>query len=495
MATSNSIFYGLIAATDTPDIGWTVKVRTAPNYERVFAVIDEFTNLTISPELNGVGQGSVTIDADSPFWEVFVDALPAVDQITGKDHLFEAWEDGILRFEFFGTSVQENVLAEDDSRTITISGPGSANMLTWAKVFPYGYPNAPKGVLAATRTWPFTVRTSSMSIWWTLWNEARKRGTIRPVKLAFSAGRDSGGQLWADLNPVFVRQEVEWPEMGTNLLERLNQATGQDTSTYSVIRADWVMWPGFTLDVRPTIGFDRSDKVQFWEGQVQSSDRTRNRAEVANVLCVRDDNNNYTPAVDTSSIKVYSRREHYYQMSIVSNDTQRAAVAQTVLEIMRQERAQWTIRLPYGLADRRPFYDFNLGDWIGVSKFDTTMRTSTVEKYRVRGITIQVSPDGVEMELTLETLLDAKIRDLERKLQKILNTTQPSTLPPDSGQDPDPYSKLYVWDPKTKSWTARPNAAKAVTGVTPTDPGLKVFVQNVDPGAAAKIGDFWYQTA
>jgi hypothetical protein len=245
------------------------------------------------------------------------------------------------------------------------------------------------------------------------------------------------------------------------------------------------MHPGFKLDVRPVIGVHRESNVIFFESDtVLDNDRTRTREDLANVVIVRDSAGVMSIATDSASVNTWNRREEYVDEANLVDKPRRDQVAQIMLAQRKAEKSQWTISVDPNSPSRRVFRDFDLGDWVGIHRFNPDL-TATIDAYRVMAITVQVDQNGKEtLELTLETKLDALVRKLQRQLTaiKFTNNNVKVTLP-DGGAAPQPL----VWDPGTKSW---------VPGSWPSTPpgGVQVFIQSTDPGSAAHTGDFWYQT-
>lgn len=498
---TNSIWFQVVEDAQAPDIGWQIKVVQLYDYDpsayRVLAYVDEYIDLTISQELNGTGSASVTFDVDSVQFGIAIDAGPAGKTLTdARFSIWEAYQDGVLRFQWFPTSVTETILDEEGTRGVTVSGPGAAHVLTWAKVMPPGYPDE-----VPEQIWPWTYTTPAMQVWSQLMRDAQLRRIAPYVVRTFTSFTDSAGQPWVDVTYPYMRQEAPAPELGTDMLYQLQLATGQQTqSSYSPLFVEWVMWPGWQLDVRPSIGVDRSNKIIFFEGQVQTVDRSRSREEIANIVIVRDDYGQFSMARDNASIATYGRREFLQQHGSVTDKARRDALALNLLRQMSGEKSQWTVRVPSDIDLQKPFVDFNVGDWIAVSRpqWPGWPGENIVEKFRVLAISVRVTVDGEELELTLESLLEHRQRQLQRQLDVILNTIpkMPSTPPPTQAQlpaifEPSPTEedgtvKYAVWNPMYLKWQGRAFPA-GIGG------GTRVWIQSTDPGSLAAVGDFWYQ--
>ncbi len=494
---TNSLWFQVTKAAEAPNIGWQVRVLAGWDYgyeyTRVLAYLDEYIELTINQELNEPGNATVTFDLDSPQFAIAVDAGPAGETLLAGNHLWEAWQDGVLRFQWFATNVTETVIDADGTRGVTVSGPGAASILTWAKVMPPGFPKMPE-----EQTWPWDYKSPAMQVYRDLITLATKRGLLRKVIPTFTQFKDSNGKPWLDVTYPYERQEKPAPELGSDLLFQLRQATGQETSaTYSPILCDWIMWPGWKLDVRPTIGVDRSTKVIFWESQTQTVSRDRNREEISNIVVVRDDYGVYSLARDNHSIVYWGRKELLQQHGDVTDTPRRDAIAKNMLTQLAVEKSAYTIKLPPDLPGRVPFVDFNVGDWIGLSRIPWRgwSGEGTVSKYRVRAITMRTSTDGLDLELTLETLFEDQLRQLSRQIDVILNTQPklpavPATPEPTHTTAPTVVKeneKAY-WNPQLTKWQSAPFSGGTGAGIT-------VWISDTDPGTAAKTGDLWYDTS
>lgn len=479
MAQSNSIFFGTYQGPLADQTGWSVKIKSYEDYSTVVAEIREFSELTFSIELNSVGAGSISMDCASPFWATTLGDGNSATYLKSREYLFEAYEDGVLRAQWLGTNAEESIVADDGSQACSIYGPGPGQVLNWAKVFAPGYPTE-----LTTVNWPFTDTTPAMERFLYLLNAAKSRGTITWVTPMFTKTQDSGGVNWYDVDHPFTSLTPYAPDMGSDLITELNNATGQDLEKYVGMRAEWVMWPNFLLDVRPEIGNHREEQVIFYEAAVYGADRTVVREEMANVVVIRDNYGKMSVAEDKTSIANFNRHEKFEIRGDITQLARRDAIAKNLLAQYKDERASWTITVPYRTDNRWVFRDYHIGDWIGFSRFHPTT-TNTVEPFRVCAISIQVAGDAEPVvELTLETLLDARLKKLQQQLTTIINNnwTNPGIVQP--VVPPAPGTPV-VWDPGI-GYTPMPGGG---TG------GPHVWIQATDPGEAAAVGDFWVETA
>ncbi len=208
---SNGTFLPLRPPPPLPGIGWRVLVYAHSDllaYARgrnptPLAAISRFQSLTISPEVSDVGAGSITLDRHDPIFRYpLADGRPPTN-IADYQNLYVVFQDGQWRGEFLAQSVVWNQVAETTSegsgQTVTISGPGPAQTLNWARVMTPQYPKAtPPGTIAA---WRF-VNQPMLPSWAQLLFAAQRRGTIPFVRPLFTAGKDSAGRAWQDASAV-----------------------------------------------------------------------------------------------------------------------------------------------------------------------------------------------------------------------------------------------------------------------------------------------------
>lgn len=505
MPTSNGLFFQVLETPVLELVGWTVRVLDYRDFVTPVAIINQFRELTIGLELNAAGAGSITLDEDSPFWSQTLLNGAAASTLKDHEYLFECYEDGVLRFQFLGEKVDEDELAEDETRVVTISGPGAAAVLRWAKV----NPNAPGTTAAQVSAWThYPVNWTTMRIWYDQLYRAQHRGTIPFVSMTFTPWVDSAGERWEivqqppDPGSILAVTFID-PGHGMDLLDLLDEYTGQDFDKQEAMRAEWFMWPNFKLDVRKTIGTHREREVVFYEGTMLSRSRSRMREEIANYVVTMDEGGFSSIAVNSVSRSAWLQRE-YVQTSDTRADevSKRTAIGQITLAQRKDEMSSWTITVPYDQPGRRVFRDFGIGDHVGIGVYANN--TTTVTAYRVLAITVQVSGDEQHpsLELTLQSLQDELQRQLQKQMTKVLNTytVDPSvgkTLPIYTGSQVEHY-----WghvSPHGPVWVPRSHVGGGVS--TPTGipgpaggyEGVRVFIQPELP-AEAVTGDIWIDT-
>jgi hypothetical protein len=505
---SNSVFFTVLAVPALSNVGWEIRVLDYEDLVTPVAVIAEWIEFSIAPELNGSGAGSITLDFDTPFWSTVLGNDRLARNLLDREYIWQAWEDGVLRFEWLGRVTEERKLDESETYGIVISGPGTAEMLRDACVLRPGFPLPPPANVAPENAnssknsvpgynWEFPVTWPAMHIWYRIFRAAQFRGTATSITLLFNQFVDSGGEEWEYVPTVETASGHGFRphNQAEDLLEFLNDCTGQDASKHFAMAAEWYMHPGSKLDVRKVIGSHREEEVIFFEGGLKKKHRTRTREDIGNYIIVSDIYGQSSFTTDADSISKFRQREFLYNQNPNVTDTaRRDAIAQVVKKQRRGEKSTWIIEVPYESPGRRPFIDYVIGDWIGVAN-RWPGQSSAVETFRVLSIGIKVDSDiNVTVELTLESLLDFRQRQLERKLTQIVNQVSSGTLPslPDVKVPVTPAIGDYLgWD--GEYWTNLPIEEGGGGG----GGGVQVFIQPDDPALTETVntGDFWLQTS
>ncbi len=521
IVTSNSLQFSVADVPPAERTGFTVNFLH-PTTLQVVGALSEYVSLSFGPELSDKGAGSLAIDEAAPFWQTrLIDGRPAAGVLTDYEYVVEVVEDGSPRFWFLIDSVSQQIVGDDETQAVVMSGPGIAHVLEWAVIYRPGWPQDLPATLIHSPTndgslpapdqsvsgsndvpahvWKFPTDWPTMRMWYTLLAAAQSRGTIPFVRPNFTGIVDSAGDAWEYVPTIpTVTGEGFQPARGIDLLTFLNTCTGQDTSEYFAMRAEWVMRPGFRLDVAKHIGTHREQQVVFYEAALLNKERMRVRDKIANYVVVEDVNGMTSLAVNTASVARWGRREVLQNRnSNVTDPARRNAIAQVYLQQSGEEKVQWTINVPYDEHGRRPFRDYDIGDWVGVSynpwEVDAGAdgQPNVIDPYRIMAITVNVDNDGiVEVELTLQDLVESRERELEIELTRIINAVNDPLF----GALPTPSTPSVV--------TLDPNGN---LGTTPIDSlidsggfggtgGIQMFIQSNDPGDKARIGDLWFDT-
>lgn len=529
MATVRSRFLSVGVAEPNLNTGFTVRILDYKDMKTLVAFCPEFTALSFSQELNGVGTGSISLDEDSPWWSNRLNDGQSNRAIMDNEYVFEIWDNGSPLFAFLAQTMTKSVVGADEIRTVTISGPGIAQVLTWAIVNRPGFPTPPPTVdyitdpqpphaktpvplgfsnsdLKPAYAWKFDKGWSTMRMWYTLLKAAQRRGVIPFVTPMFTALQDSGRQ---DFQYVKTLEQVSEDEgfsptsNAENLLDMLNDCTGRDFSKWFSQRLEWIMHPGFKLEVRRKIGADVSKNVRFFSGNIISDERTKDRETIYNRVIVVDDQGYESIRLDTKSVAAWNLRElRNEDHKNLTDNKMRGVVADALLVQNAAQKDEWAIKIPYDDPGRKPFRNFRVGDYIGVNDATEglTVDNTTLPppKYRVMAIAISLSADQntPDCELTLLSLIDSKLLELEKKITKLLNDpVNFDIVGLKDVKDPNqPIIKAssLVYNPKTKKWEVTPTTELA------TGSSGSVYIQATDPAAVSgntvKTGDFWYDT-
>jgi hypothetical protein len=188
-----------------------------------------------------------------------------------------------------------------------------------------------------------------------------------------------------------------------------------------MINADWVMQPGFLLQVgipetgKVTLGTDRSAQVVFRDGQdCTARVRTRARQDVSNLLGVINSDGRTITATDGTSVTAYGQREAWLQAAMQVTPADLDAVAEAADLQNATEVLSWTLQVSPWRAGRDIFNSYDVGDWVGLERPDF----SAVDVVRVAAIAVQVAADGSE---THELTLVSYIQWLQEQFAYIMN--------------------------------------------------------------------------
>jgi len=555
VALSNGLYLEVIDTTPLQNVGWEVQVVSTADFGKLctgqsyapLTIISRFVEVTISPEISGLGAGSITLDLDDDLWtHDLTDGSPA-RTLLEYEHLWQVYQNGALRWAFLGQSIEDTVLPSDEGqmRAVVISGKGPGDVLRDGRVMTPYYPYAAPLNSTDPSFYEFR-RITVMGAWLYLLAEARKRGTLQFICHSFDRDRDTGGEEWEDKplpipDPTYVtdvlqadvnffpdsydlsdaaeaklagicgefnhmpapqltivghtdstnthaynqtlsenranavanfirgivpqvvmnvsgrgetqpiatnatargreynrRVTLRYPTgpkppvepyidmsgmLGINLLDLLEEWTGGDVDQPAPIRAEWMMRPNFVLDIRRLFGQRRDRQVVFYEGSLAtvSKQRSRQRSDIANLIAVQDTLGNYAIVGDTASKARWRQREHYSRPTGTFSPESLTAIAQTIMYRDKDERATWTIKVAPDAEGRRVFEDYNLGDWVGISRY-LGGQPNLVERFRVMAISLRVDADNNEdLELSLQTNAEFYLQRLRMRLTSILN--------------------------------------------------------------------------
>lgn len=224
MAISNTLYFHVIDEPALQGVGWEVRVLdykdwdtralnspnnpvlsyhnlTVASLENVggpaLCIISQFETVSISPEISAIGAGSITLDLDSDLFQQTLGNGAPASYLLEHEHLWQVWQDGILRFEFLGQTVTMVDESDDETRIVTVAGPGGADVLRWGKIFTPEYPATVADDDLEGGYYEF-IRTPMMAAWLVLLADCKKRGTLTFVRPTFTDLVDSAGEPWED---------------------------------------------------------------------------------------------------------------------------------------------------------------------------------------------------------------------------------------------------------------------------------------------------------
>lgn len=536
--TVNSQFFTVLAPEPDINSGWSVHVLDYRNFNTLVAVVSEFSEMSFTIELNATGTGSITLDEDSPFWTQLLSGDNSNRVLLNNEYVFEAWENNTPRFAWLAQTLNNTLVGADETKAIEISGPGIAQVLTWA---PIHRPAAPTKVpivrydisesdgktkipvyradsyqdTVPAFNWRFPIGWPTMRMWYTVFKAAQRRGLVSRVNLMFGPLKDSGGKPWVAVKTIDEVADKEGYQPDTpsaHLLDFLNDCTGQDYSKWFGQRLEWIMHPGFKLDVRQSIGNHLASSVRFFQGNILSDSRTRDRENIYNrVIQVNVDGDELTKT-DAASIAAWNLREQRNETNKnVTDPGLMSQLGDRYIAQSKDEKDQWTIEIPYDDPDRQPFRNFNVGDWIGLSVDffgSTPTAIAAPTEYRVMAISVSVTADSTipTCELTLKSLIDLRQDDLQKQITQLINNpinVDINQIKQINTTDPAPKDgDTLVWNAKTGKWEPATPSTSSIGGGdgggTGVDGGIQVFIQATDPALDSTndvaTGDFWLET-
>ena len=124
--------------------GWEIRVVSGLDYVTMLAWVPPsmLLNFQFARMLDDIGSGTVVLNQDDPWWNAVTlpGGLPA-HVLLDEECLWQVYQDGVCRFEFFGETVTEQLVDSSEQRQVTITGPGTIAALKWAMIAPLGFPN------------------------------------------------------------------------------------------------------------------------------------------------------------------------------------------------------------------------------------------------------------------------------------------------------------------------------------------------------------------
>lgn len=121
-------------------VGWSIVCRSHEDFQTEIFRTSDMAPPTFSKELSGSGMASVSFDLDHYLFNKTLKNGRPVEDLFDYENLWEIYFDKKLRFQFLGTAVRETPLDASEVRTASVSGNGIAQVLSWASVYPQGFP-------------------------------------------------------------------------------------------------------------------------------------------------------------------------------------------------------------------------------------------------------------------------------------------------------------------------------------------------------------------
>lgn len=516
MTATSSRFLSVVAGGPNINTGWQIRILDYKDMTTLVAICNEFDSFQFTDQLNDVGTGSISIDTDSPWWRTSLNNGQNMRVIVENEYVFEAWENGVPRFAWLGQTVTNTIIGEDETHKTTISGPGIANVLTWACIQRPGWPKTPPVVGHDSKgnpirravsyrdskpayLWQFPMKWPTMRMWVTVFLAAQRRGLLPFVKPQFSGNLDSARKPWKFVNTLQTIEDnhgYQPEELNENLLEFLNDCTGQDYTKWFGQYLEWHMLPGFKLHVRSTIGVNRTKTVRFYAGQIIRNERTRDREAVFNRVTATDVEGGESIRTDSASVARWNLRERRDETNKnVTDKKLRDDLADRYLKQSSGEKSQWSIKVPYDDYGRVPYRNFNLGDTVAIAD---SSAWGSMDSYRIMALSVSVTADQTvpELELTLQSIIDSRMTQLQKQITTLINN--PKNFKIDQIKDVSIPEKPQVksgltYDPKTHKWIAVP-----IEEFGTHETGINIYIQAADPatiqGSEVATGDLWYDT-
>lgn len=125
--------------------GWELGVYNASTtYSTLLCMVPTrlWTSFTFSKLLSDKGSGTVILNTDDAWWtSTTLTGGLAPHYILDEEHVWRVFQDGVARFEFLGETITEQLVDPSEQRLVTVTGPGTINVLSWAMAAPPGFPS------------------------------------------------------------------------------------------------------------------------------------------------------------------------------------------------------------------------------------------------------------------------------------------------------------------------------------------------------------------
>jgi hypothetical protein len=122
-------------------VGWELICRSYKDFQTEILRTKDVNTLTFSKELSALGAASFSLNLDHSLLTQTLNNGSVADTLFDYENLWEIRFDGQIVFQMLGTAVTDSQINEAESRTATVNGSGTGKVLSWAQIFPTGFPD------------------------------------------------------------------------------------------------------------------------------------------------------------------------------------------------------------------------------------------------------------------------------------------------------------------------------------------------------------------
>lgn len=138
-------FYGPQNGSDSPNyvtgVDWEIKVYSGTSMSFMTS-IPRYESASFNFAVSNEGAGQIVIDRSDPIFSASMATGGPGTDLFNYENIWQFSYNGAPIFEFLGTTIDEIIVdASSEANPVTISGAGTARVLSWGRVFPPGFPN------------------------------------------------------------------------------------------------------------------------------------------------------------------------------------------------------------------------------------------------------------------------------------------------------------------------------------------------------------------
>lgn len=123
-------------------IGWELICRSHTDFQTEILRTQDVNSLTFSKELSALGAASFSLNLDHSLLTQTLNNGSLAEELFDYENLWEIRFDGQIVFQILGTAVTDSQINDAESRTATVNGSGIGKVLSWAQIFPAGFPDS-----------------------------------------------------------------------------------------------------------------------------------------------------------------------------------------------------------------------------------------------------------------------------------------------------------------------------------------------------------------